>query len=236
MVYKCIICGIQLRADNSIGYCRKHRSKSPDRREWKKVYAIRNKEYISQKNKENYIKTRESKIAYQKEYYSKNSSLIYQRSKDYNKKLYKKRYDNDPLFKMSRLLRCRTSLCFSKFGVLKTKHTLELLGESYDFIMKYIESKFKKGMSWSNYGHKTWHIDHIIPLSTAKTVDELIKLCHYSNLQPMWAYDNLRKQGRIDYPDFEKPPVERMGFEIHLLKVNENYLNKNYEYNNIQFT
>ena len=46
---------------------------------------------------------------------------------------------------------------------------------------------------WDNYGFNGWHIDHIIPLSSAKNIEEINKLCHYSNLQPLWAQENLSK-------------------------------------------
>jgi hypothetical protein len=58
-----------------------------------------------------------------------------------------------------------------------------------------LETQFTDGMSWDN--RSEWHIDHIIPLSSAKTEDELYKLCHYENLQPLWAEDNLKKGARI---------------------------------------
>jgi hypothetical protein len=48
-------------------------------------------------------------------------------------------------------------------------------------------------MSWDNYGYYGWHIDHIIPLSSAKTKEEIYKLCHFKNLQPLWWTDNLSK-------------------------------------------
>ena len=48
-------------------------------------------------------------------------------------------------------------------------------------------------MTWENHGHGGWHIDHIIPLDSALSEEELYKLCHYTNLQPLWAKDNIRK-------------------------------------------
>ena len=54
-----------------------------------------------------------------------------------------------------------------------------------------------EGMSWDNYGYYGWHIDHIIPLSFAKTEEETYKLCHYTNLQPLWANDNLTKGKKL---------------------------------------
>ena len=52
-------------------------------------------------------------------------------------------------------------------------------------------------MSWENYGKDGWHIDHKIPLSSAKTDREIYELCHYTNLQPLWAKDNLKKSNKI---------------------------------------
>ena len=63
-------------------------------------------------------------------------------------------------------------------------------------LKNYIENKFTEGMSWDNYGK--WHIDHIIPLNSAKTEEEIIKLCYYTNLQPLWASDNIRKKDKTD--------------------------------------
>ena len=59
----------------------------------------------------------------------------------------------------------------------------------------FVISQFKNGMSWDNHGD--WHIDHIIPLSLATTEEEMIKLCHYTNLQPLWAEDNLTNSNKI---------------------------------------
>jgi hypothetical protein len=52
-------------------------------------------------------------------------------------------------------------------------------------------------MSWYNYRYNGWHIDHIIPLATAKTLDDLILLSHYTNLQPLWSKDNFKKGKKI---------------------------------------
>ena len=52
-------------------------------------------------------------------------------------------------------------------------------------------------MSWENHGIHGWHIDHIIPLSSGKTEDEILELFHYTNLQPLWAVDNLKKGGKL---------------------------------------
>ena len=64
-------------------------------------------------------------------------------------------------------------------------------------LRNYLEKQFKEGMTWENYGQ--WHIDHIIPLSSFNLLDEkeVKKAIHYSNLQPLWAIDNLKKGNRI---------------------------------------
>lgn len=75
----------------------------------------------------------------------------------------------------------------------KSKHTLELLGCSIEYLKLHLESKFTLGMSWSNYGK--WHVDHIIPcrMFNLNVSEEQLKCFHYTNLQPLWAKDNLIK-------------------------------------------
>ena len=79
----------------------------------------------------------------------------------------------------------------------KRGSTIKLLGIDIMGLKSYLESKFIDGMSWENYGLYGWHIDHIIPLSSAKTEDEFYKLCHYTNLQPLWAKDNWKKGNKF---------------------------------------
>ena len=75
--------------------------------------------------------------------------------------------------------------------MIKNKKTEEILGCVFVFIKNYLESKFIDGMSWDN--RNLWHIDHIVPLSSAKTATQILKLNHFSNLRPLWAKDNLSK-------------------------------------------
>ena len=80
----------------------------------------------------------------------------------------------------------------------KSLNTVDILGCTWEELKVYLESKFQEGMSWENYGRDGWHIDHIKPLSkfNLNNPDELKKACHYSNLQPLWAKDNLRKSNK----------------------------------------
>jgi len=80
-------------------------------------------------------------------------------------------------------------------GYSKSSRTHEILGVTYEYFKIYIENKFTDGMSWDNYGD--WHLDHIIPISSAKSLEEAINLCFYENFQPLWAKDNRAKSNKI---------------------------------------
>ncbi len=79
----------------------------------------------------------------------------------------------------------------------KSGSAVQDLGCSIDFLKVYLENKFVEGMSWSNYGNRRgqWSIDHMIPLSKLDLADrqQLLKACHFSNLQPLWHVDNVTK-------------------------------------------
>jgi hypothetical protein len=79
-------------------------------------------------------------------------------------------------------------------NITKKNRTFDIIGCTPDFLKKHLEEKFVIGMSWEN--RNEWHIDHIIPLSSAKTEKELYELCYYTNLQPLWIQDNLKKSNK----------------------------------------
>ena len=179
--------------DGLIGYCKsclkeyskKHYQANKERiKEYQKANKERIKEYSKEYKKNNKEKT--------KEYRKANKEHIKEYKKEYNKERRKK----DPLFKLKCNLRSRTCLAFKNKGYNKNTRTQEMLGVNWEVCKAHIEKQFTKGMSWSNYGE--WHIDHIIPLASANTEEELKKLCHYSNLQPLWAVDNLIKSAKIN--------------------------------------
>ena len=82
----------------------------------------------------------------------------------------------------------------------KKYKVINIIGCDLITLKEHIEKQFKDGMNWENYGLFGWHIDHIIPLSSAKTEEELYKLCHYTNLQPLWAEENMKKGNKILEP------------------------------------
>lgn len=156
---------------------KKHRQDNKD------LYYNRGKEY-REKNKE---KCNE----YQRKYHKLNKKHVNKRQRKYEKD----RYKNDNLFRIKKNLRCNIYDALTCRGFIKSTKTEKILGCSMDFFIKYIESKFLEGMSWEN--RSLWHLDHIIPMCTANTQEEAIKLNHYTNLQPLWAEDNFAKGTKI---------------------------------------
>ena len=105
------------------------------------------------------------------------------------------RKKSDVTFRISTSIRSMISSYLKSSGIIKRKKSEEIFGCRYSEFKIYLESKFKEEMSWENYG--LWHIDHIVPISFAKTEEEIYLLSHYSNLQPLWAKENLSKGNRF---------------------------------------
>jgi len=104
-----------------------------------------------------------------------------------------RRYKNDPVFKLKKSLRGR----LAKYIQRKSVPMNNIIGCNWNELKNYIENKFVEGMTWQNWGQYGWHVDHIIPLDSAKTENDLYKLSHYTNLQPLWAKDNRLKSNKI---------------------------------------
>jgi hypothetical protein len=115
----------------------------------------------------------------------------------YSTQYEKIRKETDPKFKILRNSRNRLYNFLFKKHLTKPKKTIQLFGCEMDVLKNHLESLFTENMSWDNYGKNGWHIDHIIPLSSANSEEEIIKLCHYTNLQPLWSEDNLKKSNRF---------------------------------------
>lgn len=90
-------------------------------------------------------------------------------------------------------------MSFRRKDKYKNKRTEEILGCTFEELYKYLLDSYKKiyGTEWN--GTDKVHIDHIIPLSTVNTEEEIIKLCHYTNLQLLKASDNLSKNDKLDW-------------------------------------
>lgn len=153
--------------------------------EQQKVYKKENFNEISIKRKRYYLENIDREKINNKIYRDKNKESFRKKSRE--------KYKTNPLYKLKVNVRRR----INKFVNNKTKSSFNIVGCSPDELIVHLELQFKEGMSWENYGMFGWHIDHIIPLSSAKTEDEIYKLCHYTNLQPLWSEENLRKGNKL---------------------------------------
>lgn len=152
-------------------------------------YYHNNKESINAKRK------REGENKENKDKKSKSYAKWYDEK---GKKYYKNKYNNDINFKLSRTLRARLNKAIKNNQ--KAGSAVSDLDCSIEEFKEYMESKFLPGMSWDNWSRDGWHIDHIRPLYEFDLTDEqqFKEACHYTNLQPLWAKDNLSKGNRLD--------------------------------------
>ena len=107
----------------------------------------------------------------------------------------------DPAVKLRYLLRRRMSTALHQAMLVKTESSANIvnyIGCSIAELRDYLESQFKPGMTWGNHGVHGWHIDHIFPLCRFDLTNEkdMKKAWHYTNLQPLWAKENLRKHDK----------------------------------------
>jgi hypothetical protein len=117
---------------------------------------------------------------------------------EYAKKYYHNRKKQDSLFILTRRARAVVISSFKRAcngRYIKGNKTEDILGCSFFEFMNFIENLFKEGMSFNNYGE--WELDHKIPISSAKNEEEIIKLNHYSNFQPLWKLENRLKSNKI---------------------------------------
>ncbi len=184
-------------------------SKFADKNEYKRIYRKKNTE----KSKEYYEKNKDR----EKEYRTLNSERIKKYHKEYNKKnkesirekrrvaQYNRR-KTDKLFHFRERVRGLIAESLRRKGYTKKSRTFEILGCSYDEFMQHLESKFEPWMNWENYGKYNgefnygWNMDHIIPNSSGNTEEEVLKLNHYTNLQPLCSKINRDiKRDKKDY-------------------------------------
>ena len=139
--------------------------------------------------RQKYLKENREEINRVKKLYKLNNrENILQKKKDYYQ-----RKKNDPIFALTK--RLRQGIYRSIRGV-KLRSSLDILGCTEEKFKIHIESQFTEGMSWDSLDKI--HIDHIIPISSAETLEDVYRLNHYTNLQPLWAKDNLSKYNKID--------------------------------------
>jgi hypothetical protein len=177
------------------------------KKQYDKKWRLNNKEHLNQYKKQWNLNNKEKNKRYQKKYYLKKKEKLNQYQKEwrlnnrkhirkYENKYFKKRRETDPNFKLLRSIRTRILKALKRNP--KSKSTIKLLGCSVEECWQHLESKFQPGMTKENHG--LWHIDHIKPCISFNLTDpEQQKICfHYTNLQPLWAEDNLKKGARYD--------------------------------------
>ena len=214
----CIKCGENKNVSDF--YVGKNQCKECKKRCVKKYYE-ENKEKIRESQKkyreENKEKLKEYKKEYNKKYYKDNKEKIRESQKKYreenkeniierNIKYRKKRKKNDPLYKLTVNIRTLINMSFKRGGYTKKSRSYEILGCSFEDFKKHIESQFEDWMNWDNHGLYNgnecygWDFDHIIPVSSCECEEDVYKLNHYSNFQPLCSYLNRDvKKGNLDW-------------------------------------
>jgi hypothetical protein len=179
-------------------YLKKYRKKNQHKYkkkadEYKKQWYQKNKEKIKQKGKQYYYDNKEKLTDSLKEYRLKNKEKFKNYIRNYNL-LRRKR---DMGFRILSTLRGRISKFISKNK--NNTSCLKLMGCDINELKTHLEKNFKKNMTWENYGKNGWHIDHIIPCSSFDLTDitQREKCFHYTNLQPLWWWENLSKGKKI---------------------------------------
>lgn len=159
-----------------------------------KKYREENKEKLKEINKKYYEENKKEIKQKQKKYYEENKEKV----NEYKKEWEKERRKTDNIYRFKCNVRNNVFKSFKRGTnqFRKEAKTEKILGCTIEEFRIYIESKFKKGMTFENYGE--WHLDHIVPVFVAKNEDEVVKLCHYTNYQPLWAEDNLSKGCKIE--------------------------------------
>ena len=185
---------------------------------YNRIYYINNKEKIISDNKKYYNENTNAISLKKRKYYFDNNEFFKEKRKNYyylnreielknkknhntinKEKIYKYKIDRtkiDKVYHLKEIIRKNILASFCKNGYSKKSRTYEILGCSFEEFKTYLENKFEPWMNWSNHGKYNgefnfgWDIDHIIPISSAKSEEEIIQLNHYTNLQPLCSYIN----------------------------------------------
>ena len=177
--------------ENCIKKSKEYRDENKDQlKESKKKYYENNKEEILYKNslycKEN--KERRNELA--KKNYHKNNH------KENKRQYVKEKLETDDFFKLKFNIRSLIRNSLKRGFTEKSKKTIEILGCSFEDFKLHLESQFDENMNWDNQG-SYWHMDHIIPISSAESKEDVYRLNHYTNFQPLYWEDNLKKGNKL---------------------------------------
>jgi len=188
-----------------------------------KKYYLKNRKRLLQYKKKWSLENRERRLRLQAEYRKNNPEANKnwiknnpERAKEIRRKAslkyrpkqiknYILRKHTDTNFRLTCNLRNRLNkiirrrILAGEKNIVKAGSAITDMGCSIEFLMNYLESKFQPNMTWKNYGTHGWTTDHIIPLASFDITDreQFLKANHYTNLQPLWAADNIRKGNKI---------------------------------------
>lgn len=192
-------------------YFKEKRDKwNEENREYKNEYALRdyheNKEAYSERSKK-YREKNKDILNEKKKEWDKNRPI--EEKRKYRNEYLKRKKQEDSVYNIKCSMRSYISTVLKSKGYKKSSKTIEILGCSFEEFKLYLESKFEHWMTWENKGlyngelNYGWDIDHIIPISSATTEEEIIKLNHYTNLQPLCSKVNrdIKKDNYENYQD-----------------------------------
>lgn len=190
---KCLDC------DTDLGKCGNAKKRCNScQKEYRKLYLRirekdpKRKEQNKKRNERFFFNNPDKRSEYSKNSrYGKNRDNYLRKKRANNKKYYYGTIE----YKLSQILRNKLWRSLKDQKVDKDGSALELIGCSKTELINYLESQFSEGMTWENWSLNGWHIDHIRPISSFDLSDPAqVKECfHYTNLQPLWAIDNLKK-------------------------------------------
>lgn len=160
-----------------------------------KRYKQENHDILLEKRKKWDKTYRDNHLQDRKEWLENNKDLI----NKYKREYHQERVKTDPLYKFEKQIRGAISSSFKRKKYIKNNHTYEIIGLNSDEFIDYLKETFKDNYGYEWDGKEKVHIDHIIPLATATTEQEILKLCYYTNLQLLKAKDNLDKSDKLDY-------------------------------------
>lgn len=198
----------QQRLSNIEHYLKKeqeYRDKSdPEKvREYNNQYREKNREKILAQKRQHYYDNKETILGKQKIYNKKNPRTEYYRNYVMNK------YRTNLAYRLQSQIahRIREAIKYQNANKVKGfNRTHNIVGCTVEELKQHLEAQFQEGMSWDNWTNDGWHIDHIVPCITFDLTDpEQQKLCfHYTNLQPLWAEENLKKSKKLPHEWMEE--------------------------------
>ena len=163
-----------------------------------KEYKSNNKEKfeeLGKKHNKKYNSNKEYHNKYQKDYYKKHKAEISKKQNEYRDKKRK----GDHLYKLKEQIRALIWIAYKSKGFLKSKKTEKILGCNFEDFYNHLLQTFRDNYGYEYKFNEKVHIDHIIPLATAKTEEEVTKLNNYTNLQLLKAEDNMKKRDKLNW-------------------------------------